>query len=114
MSRCSGCGKEESPIWRNRQYQLYQQFTHIDDIRIWEPWLAEILLKLGPKEGFGSPSWTDGYWNYLFKEDNMVVRIPRKCAIHPDSMREPPREKADHRKKDRSQLQLTSFGGVDP
>jgi hypothetical protein len=63
------------------------QFTHIDDLRIWEPSLAEILLKLGPKKGYDSPTWSDGFYNYLFKEDNFVVRLPRKCAVHPDSVR---------------------------
>jgi len=96
MDRCPRCGYEEPPIWKNRMWQLYQEYTRIEELESWPDTkeLAAILRKIGPiKKGFNKVTYSDGYYNYQYRADGFVIRIAKKFAEHPDSMREPHREK---------------------
>jgi hypothetical protein len=92
---------EEPPIWKNRRFQLYQQYTRIDELEIWDKVLAATLRKFGPTHGFNNVTWSDGYYNYLLRDDaeGTVVRIAKKFCERPDSMREPRKEKGHHERK---------------
>lgn len=97
MNSCPECGFEEPPVWKNRMWQLYQQYVKIEELESFEETrkLAAILRKCKPvRKGFNTVSWSDGWYNYQIRADGFVVRVPIKLAEKPDSMREPHREKS--------------------
>ena len=94
---CPKCGFSEPPVWKNRYWQLYQQYTRIEELESFKDTqdLAAVLRKCEPvKKGFKIVSYSDGYYNYQIRVDGFVIRIPIKCAESPDIMREPQKEKS--------------------
>jgi len=98
MDKCSKCGFEPAPIWKNRAWKLYQEYSRIDELEAWPEHreLAEILRKIGPTAK-NEVSYSDGYYNYQYRTDGTVVRIAQKLARSRDSMSEP--GKATHKHK---------------
>lgn len=78
-------------------WKLYQQYTRIEELESWDETreLALALRKTGPRKSrIIEVTWSDGYYNYCFKEDGFVIRIAKKFARHPNSMMEPTKEKS--------------------
>lgn len=102
MRICKNCGEKESPIWRNRMYHLYTQYCRIDELKEWEPEIAEKLVastevrKMGRQE---IKFYSDGFYNYGLRQDGFVIRIYKLDARDPDSLKEPEHETPDHMKK---------------
>lgn len=92
----------EPPIWRNRWWHIWQQHCKIDDLAMWPQTrhLHAILEKIGrtPQKAIHEVTYTDGHYNYQYREDRTVVRILRAAARHPDTMQEPPKETHPHKK----------------
>lgn len=100
MDKCPQCGFEPAPIWKNRRFHLYQKYARIDELEAWPDTkeIAAILRKIGPtKQSHNKVTWSDGYYNYQYREDGIVVRIAKKLAKDPDSMREPPKDTHRHK-----------------
>lgn len=112
MDKCPKCGYECEPIWKNRRFQLYQKFTRIDELEFWNSELAAALQKNGSiKRSFNKPTYSDDYYNYQFRADGIVVRIAKKLAANPNSMREPSKESGKHTwKNPKSQTKLNENG----
>lgn len=110
--KCPNCGFEEAPVWKNRMWQLYQQYARIEELESFEDTkeLAAILRKCSPVvKGFNHVSYSDDYYNYQVRADGFVVRIPQKFAESPLSMREPHKEKVKIPRVNPKQKRLMSF-----
>lgn len=93
---CLECPHREPLIWKNRAFQLYQQYTRLEELETWDETkaLAEIL-KQKPKVLRGNEvSYSDGFFNYQIRFDGFVVRIPSCLTVSSDSMKEPHKESA--------------------
>ena len=99
MRECPNCGHSDLP-WKNRRFTLFTSYCNIGELEIFNPELMKQIKKT-PK------FYTDGLYNYRLKDDSFVFRILIKDAKKPNSMYEPPAEKAKHRKKpDKNQRKL--------
>ena len=92
MRICPKCGYVDLPIWRNTRWRYYTEHCHIDELRLWQPKLAEKLLAAGR----GKTILIKGVKYRLAKNGIIIHRIPAALTRRPlsDSVEEPRTEKA--------------------
>jgi hypothetical protein len=102
MRVCPKCGYEDPPIWRNTLRRLYTDHCHIEDLKIWEPQLAQLILEK-------KYVCLNGVKYKLNRKGSHVHRIMAKHCKYPDvanpSIMEPDTEKSKARLLGRQRFQ---------